>query len=536
MKPGFTLRDYQSSACRAVWKALHKPAAGMAEVFAAVLLLVATGGGKTIIAAALMEQFAIRFKRALFLADTDELCDQARKKLFNATGKIADLEKASSRAAAESDLVVGSIQTMSSLARLERFPPNHWQYVICDEAHGTAADNWQRLLKRYRAGGAQFIGLTATPGRGDGIDIMAGPDDGDAFRWEHVAYEIALKVLIDAKHLSPIRVASVPIAAALSGDAVEGDQVELGQQMMVYHNAIIDQLLPLWDKEDRKAVLIFHPSCESSEQFTQRLLERGIPAKHVEGASKDRKETLEGFDRGDFRVLNNAQLLMKGYDCSRIDSVVPLRRTKVRGTYLQMTGRGTRLFCPHGCAEWCDHEDRKKDMLLIDCLWQAMDHALMGPAFIHTDAPEQVERVRRALEDGETLDLGEVHERCMGERESQFIEALRRGAKGRAFMLDARALGAVFHQPELMDYQPAANWQKARATDKQLAALARFGVDPKSVQDKGHASALMDALTGRADEWKATVPQLIQLAQMGLSPSPDMQYSEASRLIAHAPK
>lgn len=528
MKDGFILRDYQTAACRAVWKALHSVAAGLSVPFATVLLLVATGGGKTIIASALMEQFAKRNRRALFLADTDELCDQARKKLYSATGNIADLEKASSRASTEAELVVGSIQTMSSVSRLERFAPNHWHYVICDEAHGSMADNWQRLLNRYRAGGARFIGLTATPGRGDGKDLMDW--------WEHIAYEIALKVLIDARHLSPISVASVPIAAALDGEPVEGDQVVLGRQMMVYHNAIIDQLLPILDKQGRKSVLVFHPSCEASEQFTQRLLERGETAKHVEGASKDRKETLETFDRGEFRWLNNAQLLQKGYDCERIDTVVPLRRTKVRGTYLQIAGRGTRLWCPHGCKEWCDHPDRKKDMLLVDCLWQAMDHAIMGPAFIHTDAPEQVERVRRALAEGQALDLGAVHERCMGERESQFIEALRRGAKGRAFMVDARALGAVFHQPELMDYAPAAHWQKQKPTDKQLAALQRFGVDVKTVQDKGHASALMDALMGRSNEWKATVPQMVQLAQMGLSPSPDMAYSEASRLIAHAPK
>ncbi len=113
------------------------------------------------------------------------------------------------------------------------------------------------------------------------------------------------------------------------------------------------------------------------------------------------------------------------------------------------------------------------------------------------------------------------------------MSALKRAAtQGRGFILDARALGAVFHQPELMDFKPIAPWQFAPATEKQLAALARFKVDIATVKGKGHASALLDALMNRADKNLATIPQLAILADRGIKAPIDLTYEAAHAMIS----
>lgn len=335
----YTMRDYQTAFCRDSWVAMERGIDG--QQFNAVLSTACTGAGKTIMATALVEKWRERNKRSLFLADTDELCIQAVDKMRKAAGIIADLEKAESRASFLSDVVVGSIQTMAGAKRFERFRGDHFARIIADEAHLSLADNWQRVLNRFLDGGARLLGITATPERGDGKNLMD--------FYQHLAHEIPLRTLIDRRHLSPITVRTVPLQISITGKVGDGDNEIIGEELDAYTEAIISAMET--HAAGRRAILIFHPSVDASKRFTARLQARGHAARHVDGKSPDREQIIAGFDRGDFRILSNAQLLTKGYDASKIDCVIILRPTKSRTAYIQMVGRGTRLFCPHSCSE-----------------------------------------------------------------------------------------------------------------------------------------------------------------------------------------
>lgn len=524
MNPGYSMRDYQRNFCNAVVKTFDgKTDAGPVK---RVLGAAATGAGKTIMASALIEHRVMkRGERCLFLADRDELVSQATDKIHKATGIIAAIEKAERRASLQADVVVASIQSMSSGERIERFSKDHFDLVIADEAHLSMAPNWQRVLTHFSG---DILGITATPERGDGIPLMN--------FYEHLAYEIPLKELIQQRHLSPIKVQTVPLEIEITAKVKEGEMEDLAAQLAAYHEAIIDAIET--HAADRQSILIFHPSRKSSREFTARLLERGHTAKHVDGDSADREQTVKGFTRGDFRFLNNAQLLTTGFDAPRVDCVIILRPTKSRTSYVQMAGRGTRLYCPHGCPEWCDHPERKKDMMLLDFLWQFPGMNLMAPACLTTDNKEQAEAITKKLREGGTKDILEVDAEAVSEREERLIQRLKTAGRQRSMLVDACAFGALMHQPELMDYQPTAQWQRAAITPKQAAFLTKLAIDPKTVKDKGHASTVLQYMVGRMEQKKATAKQVLLLAKHGVADAFNLTFAEASaridQLFTHA--
>lgn len=522
------LRPYQKRWCRTITDCFKCGPEG--EPMKRLLGEAATGAGKTIMGSALIfeRQKRPRPERCLFLCDTNELCDQALDKIRQSTGIIPDLEKASARASMHAQVVVGSIQTMAGPNRLARWPADHFGFVLADEAHMSMADTWQRVLKHF--GSADLLGVTATPERGDKRSLLK--------FYQHLAAKVSLKELIDEQMLSPIVVQTaqvvIPVTAKVGDTA--GDDEAVAEDIRPYWHAVLDSI----DKyaSDRKRILIFHPSVKASQEFTAMAQDRGIAAAHVDGASPDRAEVIEGFQRGQFRMLNNAQLLTKGFDCPEIDCVIILRPTRSRGAYIQMVGRGTRLFCPHGCAGWCAHPDRKQDMLLLDFLWHFETHDVMGPADLVTDVPVQKKAVADKIATDEPMDLFMVDEQVTDEREQRLIRAMKEAAKRRASRFDARALAAVFRQPELLDYEPMAEWEVKPVSPAQATILEKWNVDPETVTSRGQASALIGIQGTRKEAGLCTVNQVVALSKFGVD-ALQMTFEEAKaeldRQIARLP-
>lgn len=452
--------------------------------------------------------------RVLMLADTDELVQQAAEKIYQSTGLIPDIEKAAQHASLESQVVVGSIQTLNN--RVERWPTNHFDLVIADEAHLSMAANWQKVLGHFEKGQAWILGITATPERGDGQLLMD--------FYEHIAAEINLFDLIEMGHLAPITVQVCPVeidcnqlkARKKGINAGTFDSKQLEESIDPYLEAIIDE----WQKHasDRQT-LVFNASIKASKKFTGMLQERGISAAHVDGTSKDRKEILKRYERGEIQVLNNAQLLVKGYDCPPIACVINLRPTKSRTQYLQMIGRGSRKC------------EGKTDLLLLDFLWQFQELGMMRPAALIADG-EKEKKIAEIMERGDRMSFAEASDEAEREREAQLLAQLKEARKktGR-YQYDARSLGAILHQPELIDYEPRANWEKKPISAGQKRFLEQQGVDTSEIKGLGHAVKLAKALVDRNNTGRATTEQIGRMFEREIPFSPEMSYSEAKAAL-----
>lgn len=163
-------RYYQDAAIRTAFeKIILERQAGNA---ARVLLTLATGAGKTIIATNLlwrMAQAGLLPKPALFLCDRDELREQAYTKLKAAFGGNARIVETmqGKNAAANARIHIATYQTLgidengdgSFLA--DHYGEDAFSVIIIDECHRSAWGKWSQVLTRNP--NAIHIGLTATP-------------------------------------------------------------------------------------------------------------------------------------------------------------------------------------------------------------------------------------------------------------------------------------------------------------------------------------------------------------------------------------
>ena len=163
-------RYYQDAAIRAAFeKIILERQAGRAP---RVLLSLATGAGKTIIATNLlwrMAQAGMLPKPALFLCDRDELREQAYNKLkaaFGGNARIVQTERGRN-AAANARIHIATYQTLGidkdgdASFLTEHYGKDAFSVIIIDECHRSAWGEWSQALERNPA--ATHIGLTATP-------------------------------------------------------------------------------------------------------------------------------------------------------------------------------------------------------------------------------------------------------------------------------------------------------------------------------------------------------------------------------------
>ena len=165
-------RYYQDAAIRAAFEKIIR--CQQESEPARVLLALATGSGKTVIATNLLwrlSQVGQLPKPALFLCDRDELREQAYTKLKAAFGdnvRIVKTEKGGN-AAANARIHIATYQTLGlddeeeSFASFlsEHYGENAFSVIIIDECHRSAWGKWSEVLKRNPE--AIHIGLTATP-------------------------------------------------------------------------------------------------------------------------------------------------------------------------------------------------------------------------------------------------------------------------------------------------------------------------------------------------------------------------------------
>ena len=164
-------RYYQDAAIRAGFeKIIRYRQAGRPP---RVLLTLATGAGKTIIATNLLwrlSQAGQLPKPALFLCDRDELREQAYTKLKAAFGDNARIVKTErgGNAAANARIHIATYQTLGlddeegfASFLTEHYGEDAFSVIIIDECHRSAWGKWSEVLRRNP--NAIHIGLTATP-------------------------------------------------------------------------------------------------------------------------------------------------------------------------------------------------------------------------------------------------------------------------------------------------------------------------------------------------------------------------------------
>jgi superfamily II DNA or RNA helicase len=500
------LRPYQQTAVDKTWQMFE------AEDYRRLLGVAATGAGKTIMFASLSGRVCEAAGSTLILADQNELIGQAVDRVRDVTGIRAQIEQGERRASLDAPIVVSTIQSMSR--RLAKWPADSFELIICDEADKSAADTWNKTLGHFDDH-ARVLGVTATPNRADRKSIME--------YYEAKAFDIDLFDLIRQGYLAKITVQTVPLQIdirSVSQNKGDYDAGELAETLAPHFREICRVIKE--HAADRR-VLIFWPLIATSRAFCEVAKAELGPfvARHIDGQSPDRVDLLRDYRAGRFRVLSNAQLIGRGVDLPMIDCVINCRVTRHPTTYRQLIGRGTRVYCPQGCSKTCEHDDRKRDLLVLDFLWQFERYGVVRPGDLIAKSPAQAQALNEAIAGALVpTDLALLDTDVAAKRE----EALRRqleankGKRGRVF--DAlewatQWAGRDGSVRELLDYVAETARDMLPVTAYQQKRLEKAKFDLETVKGYGHAAKLIEMLDSRRARGLCTIAQANALAKFG---------------------
>ena len=313
--------------------ALTALAQSRAEGYRRGLVVMATGLGKTWLAAFDAEQMAA--KRVLFVAHREEILDQAEATFVRIRADARVGRYDGSRQDLVVDMLFASVQTLGKAQHLERFAPDTFDYIVVDEFHHAAARTYQRLLGYFRP--RFLLGLTATPDRTDQSDILALCDD-------NLVFSRDLFDGITAELLCPFHyygIADVVDYQAIKWRNGKFDPEELVNQLATQARARHNFLQ--WQARRQRRTLAFCMSRKHADFMADYFERQDVRAVSVHSDSAVRRnEALTQLASGQLDVIFSVDLFNEGVDLPAIDTVLMLRPTESKIVFLQQLGRGLR--------------------------------------------------------------------------------------------------------------------------------------------------------------------------------------------------
>jgi len=342
------------------------------------LVVLATGLGKTWLSA-----FDSRaFERVLFVAHREEILAQAlatfrRIRPEARLGRFTGAEKSP-----DADVLFASIQTLSRARHLRAFAPDAFDYIVVDEFHHAAARTYRALLEHFTP---QFLlGLTATPERTDGADLLALCGNNLVFRCD-------LAEGVTSGRLCPFSYHGVPDDvdyAQIPWRSRRFDEAALTRQLATQRRA--DNALEQHRKHGGERTLAFCASQTHADFMAEHFTRNGVAsvAVHSGETSAPRANALDDLREGRLACVFSVDMFNEGVDVPDVDTVMMLRPTESRVLWLQQLGRGLRTAAGKERLQVIDYIGNHRCFL-------EKARALMG-AF--TDVGEGHQALRAALE------------------------------------------------------------------------------------------------------------------------------------------
>jgi len=308
------------------------------------LLVSATGTGKTVMAAvdyARLRQ-ALPRARLLFVAHREEILEQSCATFAHALRdpSFGELWVAGKRPSTF-EHVFASIQSLAA-SGLSHLDPTHFDVVIVDEFHHSAAASYQALLDHVQP--RELLGLTATPERADGLSVL------DWFGGR-IAAELRLWDAIDQHRLVPfayygiyddVDLRTIPWKRGRGYD-VQG-LTNLLTANDVWARFVVKELASHVNDVASVRALGFCVSVEHARFMARVFSEAGVPAAAVWGDTPEaeRRAALANLRDKKVNVVFSVDLFNEGVDVPSVDTLLLLRPTDSSTLFMQQLGRGLR--------------------------------------------------------------------------------------------------------------------------------------------------------------------------------------------------
>ena len=325
------------------------------------LVSLPTGAGKTRTAvSALFQMLRKRSQlRALWLAPSIELLRQAQEatvSLWNLDQTVPDVtispfSNRSDETHKPEDAYIDFRTIQGLIGNTPDLPrkSDNYDVVIFDEAHHVAAPEFGSALKSIADNSTVIVGLTATPGRTNRLEIHLLKDlfNGNLLVASDLGEEPVSR-LQSKGILAPVRYLQVPGSGSTSFAQRSVDTVRL--------------LVKIGSNAPNQRSFVFAPSVSAAALIAAASKVAGLSADYVSGYMPldRRNHALRRFEAGDLQVIANKSLLATGYDLPAVNNVILMSKIQSPILFEQIAGRISRGPAVGGNV--------------VNTLWQFDDH------------------------------------------------------------------------------------------------------------------------------------------------------------------
>jgi DNA repair protein RadD len=322
------------------------------------LVVLPPGAGKSATMGAITAELGVHRSKKLIIAHRLELVEQNYNavKAINSGASVSIYSNSAGEKDFSGDVVVASIQSLAALPS-EKLP--EFSHLLIDECHmvnTVEMGEYRRIISALNTlRRTPVIGMSATPYRLAGGYLHKAKDR----IFTEIAHAVPMAELIEKGYLSPFahkdsieRVDTSEISVH-KGDFAQYECDQAFNNTPLITAAIQDILSYA---KGRDSWIVFCTSVDHAHKVMRELWRYGVSAVTVTGDTHidERKMIVQQFREKKIRAICNYDVLSTGFDAPNVDMVVLLRPTKSPGLYVQMVGRGTRLY------------PNKKDCLVLD--------------------------------------------------------------------------------------------------------------------------------------------------------------------------
>ena len=345
-----------------------------------VILHMPTGSGKTRTAIHLICDFiknrGKKKTNIIWLAHTDELCQQAYEEFKSSWTKLGNREFKINKIFKRQKIEVGEIEeglTVISLdsayEQTKRNQSNFFSlcrkinFIVMDEAHMSVAPTYKHVLELLYSRNACLIGLTATPGRSY---LKPGEDIKLRNFWNKQKVSLKIKGYknpldyltktgylakvnreplnsnLDLKKIFTTKEINEELKRLNNGQDVSANFIKKISNDISRVNLVIEKIIEE-NRNSKNKIIVFASSVENAETIKKVLFIENINCALITGKTHhvERAFQIEEFksDTSNLNILINYGVLTTGFDAPRANVAIIARPTQSVSLYSQMVGR-----------------------------------------------------------------------------------------------------------------------------------------------------------------------------------------------------
>lgn len=327
-----------------------------------VMYQLPTGGGKSVVASDFVHNY--HTEEVLILAHRRELILQMEDRLSSdkiIPGVIVgDIQRN-----LDSNILIGSVQTLSKSKRLETILKTPRKLVIVDEAHRLRTPSYDKILNHLREVNPdiRIVGLSATPWRADKKDFREYID-------ELICSE-TVDSLIKEGYLCNFRTYVTNIGdidKEVEKNENDYNIASLSKYMRqdIFLQHAVDQYKE--KGEDRQA-LIFAVDKLHLKAIIEKFKANGLDSIkeiHAETPQKERDLALKEYREGQLKFIVSIDTMIEGVDLPETGCLIVLRPTESLVVFHQLLGRGMR------------RKADGSDLIILDCAGVTKKHGAVN--------------------------------------------------------------------------------------------------------------------------------------------------------------